>query len=85
MQSAEVQQKIRGFVVGQLLHGEDRGLEPRSPLLEWGVIESLSLLSLVSFLLTEFGVEVPDDELRPDNFAHLDAITQLVLRLTASA
>jgi len=45
-----------------------------TPLLETGVLDSLSLLRLVLFVQERFGIVVDDVDLVPENFASVDAI-----------
>ena len=45
-----------------------------TPLLESGVIDSLSLLRIVVFLEERFGITMGDADLMPENFASVDAI-----------
>jgi acyl carrier protein len=53
-------------------------LERDTPLLESGIIDSLSLLKLVLFLEKQFGIAVKGQELVPENFATVDAICGFV-------
>jgi acyl carrier protein len=45
-----------------------------TPLLETGVLDSLSLLRLVVFVQERFGITVDDVDLVPEHFASVDAI-----------
>jgi acyl carrier protein len=47
-------------------------------LIEGQVIDSLDLLTLISALEDEFGVEVPDEDLIPDNFSSINQIAAYV-------
>lgn len=44
------------------------------PLLETGILDSLSVLKLVLFLEERFGIVVNPEELIPENFGTIDAI-----------
>ncbi|WP_340539829.1 acyl carrier protein [Nocardioides sp. GXZ039] len=48
-----------------------------------GYVNSLFAMELVMFLENTFGVVVPNDELRIDNFRTATAMTQLVARISA--
>lgn len=82
---ADVQAVIRDYIVREILNGQDRGLDESSPLLEWGILESLSMVSLVSFLEQRFGVKLDTPDYMPDNFTDLRAISRLVMRNSAPA
>lgn len=73
--------ELKQFVVSELLDGRDTGLHEHTPLLEWGVIDSLSVAELVSFTSERFGIDVPQDEVRPENLKDLDAYVRLLVRL----
>jgi acyl carrier protein len=45
-----------------------------TPLLETGVLDSLGLLRLVTFVQERFGIVVDDVDLVPEHFASVDAI-----------
>jgi acyl carrier protein len=45
-----------------------------TPLLETGILDSLSLLRLVMFIQEQFGIAVDDLELVPEHFSSVDAI-----------
>lgn len=47
-------------------------------LLDRDVIDSLGILSLVSFIEDHWSIEIDDEELVPDSFATLGAMTALV-------
>lgn len=61
--------------------GQDVGSFPASEsLLEAGVIDSLGVQSLVEFVSERFAVEVSEDDLVPENFDSIDAITSFIRR-----
>ena len=49
-------------------------LADETPLLESGILDSLSLLRLVVFLEERFGITMGDADLLPENFASVNAI-----------
>jgi clorobiocin biosynthesis protein CloN5 len=63
----------------------DVQLGPDSPLRELGVINSLGMARLVSFIRDDLGVAVPTRELTGRNFRTLGDIADLVLGLRADA
>lgn len=48
------------------------------PLLEGGVLDSVGIFHLVSFLESSFRVELEDEELLPQNFRTIGDIARLV-------
>jgi acyl carrier protein len=81
---AQVLADLSAFVAKELLDGKSEGLDADTPLLEWGVIDSMSLVQLVRFIAQRFGVEAPAAEIVAGNFATLRAMTMFVTRMRAS-
>jgi len=50
------------------------------PLISSGLIDSLSILKLMSRLETRLGVRIPADNLQPDDFDSVESIIDIVLR-----
>lgn len=73
------QDRVRSFIVEELrFRGSAKDLKNDFPLLENEVLDSMGIFQVVSFLEAEFGVEVDDEDLVPDNFATIDDIARLV-------
>ncbi len=51
------------------------------PLLSSGLLDSLAIVTLLTFLDTEFGVTIDDTDFDPDNFESISAIGKLVDRM----
>ena len=74
-----IEESIRSFIVDELaFDGAPRNLSDDFPLLERQVLDSLGLFQLVSYLESEFGVEIEDEELVPANFGNISSIARLV-------
>jgi acyl carrier protein len=72
-------QKIREFIVETFMFGADDGqLEDGDSLLESGVVDSTGVLELVGFLEEEFGIEVKDEELVPENLDSIDNLAAFI-------
>ncbi len=70
-----VKDELREFITDNFMIGRDsEELTDSGSLLELGIIDSTGVLELVGFLESEYGIEVKDDELVPDN---LDSITRI--------
>ncbi len=72
---------LRSYVVEEVLEGRDVGLETTSPLLEWGILNSMELAKIVRHIKENFGVHVPDEQIVAENFKDLQSIGSLVLTL----
>lgn len=75
---------LREYVARVLLHGEDNGLAADTPLLEWGVIDSLSLAELLTFIEQRFSIQVAEEEVTPEHFQSLGALSELLARLAGA-
>lgn len=74
---------IRDYIVCNHLDGEP-GLDRRTPLLEWGVIDSFALTDVLAFVEEEFELVVPPSEMTPENLRDLETIGTLLARLDAT-
>jgi acyl carrier protein len=69
---------IRKFILEKFPLARKQQIKDSDPLLESGVLDSLGVLDLVSFVEQEFSVHVADDELVPENFQTIDRIAAFV-------
>jgi acyl carrier protein len=76
----DVAATIERFLRDEILYGEDRGLDRQSSLIASGVLDSVSLLLLVQFLESTYGLTIGDDDLVPENFETLERIVAFVGR-----
>ncbi|MCD7761930.1 MAG: phosphopantetheine-binding protein [Lachnospiraceae bacterium] len=51
-------------------------------LVDDGILDSLTIVSMITTLSLEFGITIPYDEVIPENFNSVDAITELVEKLS---
>ncbi len=74
-----VKTSIREYILSNL--AERKGvtsIEDDDSLLETGVVDSLGIFLIVTFLEENFHVGVADDEITPDNFRTLRVISEMV-------
>jgi acyl carrier protein len=71
---------IRGFLAETLrVVGADE-VDPELPLVQKGVIDSIELMQVVSFLEEHFGLEIDESEVVPANLRSLAAMAAFVRR-----
>lgn len=76
MQAGEV---IREYIMTKMITaGGAQELSETDSLIESGIVDSFGIMSLISFLEDEFSIKILADELIPDNFDSIKAITMLV-------
>jgi acyl carrier protein len=51
---------------------------PDVDLLEQGIIDSLGVMSLLTFIEEEFGLIVPDEDIIPENFQSIRDLAQFI-------
>ncbi len=72
----EAKESVRKFVNEQFLKGNKAiTITDDSSFIDEGIIDSLGVLELVSFIEETFGFRVEDEEMVPDN---LDSINKIV-------
>jgi acyl carrier protein len=80
-----MQAQIRQFILTSFLFTSDESaLNSADSLLERGIMDSTGVLELVAFLEEQFGIDVADDELVPENLDSVNQITAFVGRKQAA-
>jgi acyl carrier protein len=72
---------LRGYLNERILQDSTVTIEPDTPLLEWGILNSVSTVQLIGFIRERFQVNVPPEEVAGRNFKDLRSITQLLAQL----
>jgi acyl carrier protein len=71
----QVESIINAYISHELVRKPEMlPLDNSTPLLESGVLDSLSILKLVLFLEEQFGIVVAPEDVIPENFATIDTI-----------
>jgi acyl carrier protein len=70
--------QIRKFIFDKFPLARKQQIKDSDPLLESGVLDSLGVLDLVTFVEQEFSVHVADEELVPENFQTIDRIAAFI-------
>ena len=69
---------IHSFIKQRFPLASSRELTQELSLLDSGIVDSLGVLDLVGFIEEEFGIEAEDDDLVPENFDSIAALTRFV-------
>jgi len=76
----QIEESLKRFILAESeWEGSARRLTPDFDLLGNGVIDSMGIHQLFSFIQVEFGVEIEDDDLRLENFQSIQRIGRLVV------
>ena len=74
----EVKSHVTEFILGNFPAMKKRALGDDTLLLESGVVDSIGVLEIVSFLEQKFEITVCDDDLIPENFSSISQIAAFV-------
>ena len=66
-----------------LEEGDDRVLQPDTPLISGGIVDSFSMVSLKRFLEKRYDLKIPDADATPEAFDSVEKIAALVTRFAA--
>ena len=79
----DYKQEIRGYVAEHFLPG-GQGLQDTTPLISGGLIDSIVMLGLISFMESRFGVEFMPREVDAHTLDNLNLIAALIDRKLAA-
>jgi acyl carrier protein len=78
----EIKGRIRQHIVYRiLLKKDERILNMDDSLMQAGIIDSLGIQMLITFLEREYQIAIPEEELYPENFETINDIANLVIRI----
>jgi acyl carrier protein len=79
-QSSALKSQIREFIMENLAHAKGiTSFSDEENLMESGVVDSLGIFRIVSFLEEELHVRVSDEEINAETLQSVNSIEQLVL------
>jgi acyl carrier protein len=83
MDKAQILARLTQYIAEEILEGDAEDLEPSTPLLELGVLNSLETSRMMAFIQKEYGITVPPEAMRVENLQTLSAIADMVHGLIA--
>lgn len=78
MNRTTIVEQLKNYIARDVLGGKDIGLDEKTPLLAWGIINSLEMVKLLRFIHQRFSVDIPADKLIADSFTDIVSIANLV-------
>lgn len=72
--------QISQFIADNFLDGDISLLSPDTELLALNIVDSASIFDLVDFIKTRLGVGVAMTDIKPDNFATINAMVAMIER-----
>ena len=79
-----IESRVREYISANFLYGSPDRLGASDSLLDAGVIDSTGAMELVTFIETEFAIEVSDSDLTPENLDSIGAISAFIARRLAA-
>lgn len=81
-----IEKALFDFVQDELARGKEvAGLASTDNLIDSGILDSLGIMKLISFVEERFSVKITDEDLLPENFESIGKIQALVLRKSPAA
>ncbi|MGW3661950.1 acyl carrier protein [Streptomyces sp. NPDC005141] len=82
MELAAVMEEIDGYIRKEFLDGDTSvELTSSSPLLEWGILNSMNTTRLAAFVSERYDVTVSPKAMRTANFRTIESVAHMVLEL----
>ena len=75
----EIATNIRTYIAQNILFsGDDYPYPDEASFLDEGIVDSMNVLELVSFVEDQYGIKVTDSDIVPDNFDSVSKLTEFV-------
>lgn len=76
---ADIRARIRAYIIDNFLLGDDELIDGVS-FVDSGILDSTGIFEVLAFLESEFGIELEDRDLVPDNVDSIERLEALVIR-----
>jgi acyl carrier protein len=77
----QVRDRTADYIRRELLGDNQISLEPDTPMLQWGILNSMNTARLLTFIRDEFKITVPPARITGKHFQTLNAIADLIYSL----
>jgi acyl carrier protein len=69
---------IKTFIRTELIYDDEKDFDENTNLLDRGIIDSMSLVRLISFIEENYEIQVQDEDIVPENFSSLHKIAGFI-------
>lgn len=83
MELQRIEETLLAYIAREFLSGDGTGLTRSTPLLDLGVLDSLSVVRLMTFAETEFGIPIPLEVVSMDDMKDIARLAALVCRCSS--
>jgi acyl carrier protein len=74
-----VREELEKFILNELAVDQDRqSIEPDEDLIMQGIIDSMGVMKLSTFMEEKFGIKISDMDMVPENFQNIESLTKFV-------
>ena len=80
-----IKKQLHEYIAQNYFFDPEAGLEDKDSFMELGIIDSVGILELVSYIVKKYGIEVTADELVPENLDSIENVANLVQRKLAES
>jgi acyl carrier protein len=74
-----VRSSIHQYIVSTWLSGDERGFDDNTDLLQAGILDSFTTLSITGYLDESFHIQLDPAEVNPENMRSVNALVRIVL------
>ena len=77
----DIKSKLKNFIITEFIfENDDNSIQDDELLLEMGIIDSVGVVVLMSFMQEKFGIQFDDKDLVPENFQTINNMKDLIER-----
>jgi len=69
---------IKNFIRTELIYDDEKDFDDNTNLIERGIVDSMSLVRLISFIEENCDIQVQDEDIVPENFSSLNKISSFI-------
>jgi acyl carrier protein len=73
-----MKEELVAYIMKEFVEDPDQEIDETTLLISSGLIDSLSIVSLVTFIDKKFGVKIPDEKGTVDNFETINKIIETI-------
>ncbi|MCJ7576838.1 MAG: acyl carrier protein [candidate division Zixibacteria bacterium] len=73
-----MKEELIAYIMKEFVEDPDQEIDETTLLISSGLIDSLSIVSLVAFIDKKFGVKIPDEKGTVDNFETINKIIETI-------